>query len=115
MNRWLHFVFAMPASFVILGLFATADAADKLENIPLEFTTTSPMSERDPIDLKGLEGIKLQVDPFTDAREDPVLIGRNVNRVPVRKVTTRDDVPRFVTYEVKSLLSGLGLAVVESG
>jgi hypothetical protein len=113
MKRCLHFSLALSVSFIILS-FCSANAADKLENIPLEFTPTSPMSERDPIDLKGVGNVKLQVDPFTDAREDPVLIGRNVNRVPVRKVTTRDDVPRFVTYEVKSLLSGLGFDVVES-
>jgi hypothetical protein len=33
----------------------------------------------------------------------------------LRKVTTNEDVARFVTYQVKSLLSGLGLKVVESG
>ena len=94
---------------------ASAPAADKLENIPLQFAPTSPMSERDPVDVKGLEGIKLQVDAFTDAREDAALIGRDVNRQPMRKVTTREDVPRFVTYQVKRLLAGLGLDVVESG
>ena len=31
------------------------------------------------------------------------------------KVTTNDDVARFVTYQVKVLMSGLGLKVVESG
>jgi hypothetical protein len=112
-----HFQFALPivAACLTLGSFAAACAADKLENIPLEWKPTSPMSERAPVDLKGLEGVKLQVDPFTDLREDPALIGRNMNKVPLRKVTTREDVPRFVTYEVKSLLSGLGLDVVESG
>ncbi len=92
-----------------------AAAADTLENIPLQFTPTSPMSERPAVDLKGLDGVKLEVEPFTDSREDPTSIGRNTNRVPLRKVTTKDDVPRFVTYQVKSLLSGLGLNVVESG
>ncbi|MEO8164696.1 MAG: hypothetical protein ABI619_04800, partial [Betaproteobacteria bacterium] len=75
---------------------------------------TSPMAERPPVDLKGIEGIKLQVEPFTDSRENPDLIGRNTNQDTVRKVTTRDDVPRFITYRVKTLLSGLGLDVVES-
>jgi hypothetical protein len=73
------------------------------------------MSERAPVDLKDLEGIKLQIDPFTDKREDPAFIGRNMNTVPLRKVTTNEDVARFVTYQVKLLMSGLGLKVVESG
>jgi len=98
-----------------LGLCGGAQAADKLENIPLQFAPTAPMSERTPVDVTGLGNIRLQVDAFTDAREDAASIGRNVNRQPIRKVTTRDDVARFVTYQVKTLLAGLGLNVVESG
>jgi hypothetical protein len=115
MKKTFHFALALLAACITLGNFATAGAADKLENIPLEWQPTAPMSERAPVDLKGLEGVKLQVEPFTDQREDPASIGRNMNKVPLRKVTTKDDVPRFVTYQVKSLLSGLGLDVVESG
>ena len=115
MKKWSHFALVILAACFTPGLFNAANAADKLENIPLEFTPTSPMSERAPVDLKGLEGVKLQIDAFTDQREDPASIGRNMNKVPLRKVTTKEDVPRFVTYQVKSLLSGLGLDVVESG
>lgn len=115
MKRWFHSPLPILAACLTLGNFAAADAADKLENIPLEWKPTSPMSERAPVDLKGLEGIKLQIEPFTDQREDPALIGRNMNKVPLRKVTTNEDVARFVTYQVKSIMSGLGLKVVESG
>ena len=109
-----RFAFAILAACLALGLSTASSAADKLENIPLEFTPTSPMSDRAPVDLKGLEGVKLQVDAFTDRREDPASIGINMNKVPLRKITTKQDVPRFVTYHVKSLMSGLGLDVVES-
>ena len=115
MKKKSRFALAILAACLTLCLFTAAGAADKLENIPLEFTPTSPMSDRAPVDLKGLEGVKLQIDAFTDQREDPASIGRNMNKVPLRKVTTKEDVPRFVTYQVKSLLSGLGLDVVESG
>jgi hypothetical protein len=114
MKKWIHFALPMLAACITLGNFATAHAADKLENIPLEWKPTSPMSERAPVDVKGFEGVKLQVEPFADKREDPTMIGRNMNKVPLRIVTTKDDVPRFVTYQVKSLLSALGLDVVES-
>jgi hypothetical protein len=114
MKKWIHFALPILAACITLGNFATAHAADTLENIPLEWKPTSPMSERAPVDVKGFEGVKLQVEPFTDKREDPTMIGRNMNKVPLRIVTTKDDVPRFVTYQVKSLLSGLGLDVVES-
>jgi hypothetical protein len=115
MKKLFHPIVAVLATCFTLAVFTTANAADKLENIPLQWAPTSPMSERNPVDLKGLDGVKLQVDPFTDAREDPALIGRNMNQVPLRKVTTNEDVPRFVTYRSKLLLSGLGLDVVESG
>lgn len=115
MKKRFHFAVAVFATGMSLGTFTMADAADKLENIPLKWKPTSPMSERAPVDLKGLEGIKLQIDPFTDTREDPASIGRNTNKIPFRKVTTNEDVARFVTYQVKSLMSGLGLKVVESG
>jgi len=115
MNKLSHFALVVLTGSVIPGFFNAANAADKLENIPLQFTPTSPMSERAPVDLKGLEGVKLQIDAFTDQREDPASIGRNMNKVPLRKVTTTQDVARFVTYHVKSLISGLGVDVVESG
>ena len=115
MKKKSRFALAILAACLTLCLFTAAGAADKLENNPLEFTPTSPMSERAPVDLKGLEGVRLQVDPFADRREDSSSIGSNTSKVPLRKVTTKEDVPRFVTYQVKSLMSGLGLDVVESG
>jgi hypothetical protein len=114
MKKWFHLAPPILAACLCLGTFVTAHAADKLENIPLEWKPTSPMSERLPVDVKGLEGVKLQVEAFTDKREEPALIGRNMNKVPLRIVTTKEDVPRFVTYQAKDLLSGLGLDVVES-
>ena len=115
MKSRCHFALAVFAACISLGNLVTVNAADKLEGIPLVWSPTSPMSERAPVDLKGLEGIKLQIDPFTDQREDPPFIGHNMNTVPLRKVTTNEDVARFVTYQVKLLMSGLGLKVVESG
>ena len=113
MRKRFHFALAVLATGIVFGNLATA--ADKLENIPLMWKPTAPMSERSPVDLQGLEGIKLQIDPFTDKVEDPAFIGRNMNKVPVRRVTSKDDVARFVTYQVKSIMSGLSLNVVESG
>ena len=115
MRKRFNFALAVLVTCIVFGNLATASAADKLENIPLVWKPTKPMSERSPVDLKGLEGIKLQIDSFTDKREDPAFIGRNMNKVPPRKVTTNEHVARFVTYQVKLLMSGLGLNVVDSG
>jgi hypothetical protein len=98
-----------------LGLVVPAIAADKLENIPLTWKPTSTMAQRGPLDVKGLEGVKLQIDPFADNRENPGFIGQNRDKVPTRKVTTQENVARFVTYQVKTLMSAQGVPVVDSG
>ena len=115
MNKRFHLALALFATCMSLANFGTVDAADKLEGIPMVWSPTAPMSERLPVDVKGLEGIKLQIDPFTDKREDPAFIGNSMNKVPYRKVTTNEDVARFVTYQFKLLMSALGIKVVESG
>lgn len=98
-----------------MGTVVPAVAADRLENIPLVWKPTSTMAERGPLDLKGLEGAKLQIEPFADNRENPGFIGQNRDKVPTRKVTTQEDVARFVTYQVKTLMSAQGVPIVESG
>lgn len=114
MRTWIRFACAPLAGALLALAGFGAQAADKLENIPLEWAPTSPMSERPPVDVSGIEPLRLLVEPFTDSRENPDLIGRNISRDVIRKVSTREDVPRFVTYRVKTLLSGLGLNVVET-
>lgn len=105
------------AAVLFIGLTAVTQvrAADRLENIPLVWKPTSTMAQRGPLDLSGLEGAKLQVDPFIDNRENPGFIGQNRDKVPTRKVTTQEDVARFVTYQVKTLMSTQGVPIVESG
>src|SRR5205809_7639662 len=102
------------AACMTAATLSHVQAADKLENIPLEWSPTEPMSERRPVDLTGLESVKLQDETFTDNRDDATSIGRSLNKAPVRKVTTRTNVPRFVTYQAKVLLSELGLDVAEN-
>lgn len=97
------------------GAIVPASAADKLENIPLVWQPTSTMAERGTLDLKGLEGARLQIDPFVDNRDDKVLIGQNRDKVPTRKVTTQEDVARFVTYQMKTLMAAQGVPIVETG
>jgi len=97
------------------GAIAPASAADKLENIPLIWKPTSPMSERTTLDMKGLDGAKLQIDPFIDNRADKSLLGLNKSKTPNRKVTTQEDVARFVTYQMKTLMSAQGVPIVETG
>lgn len=97
------------------GTIAPASAADKLENIPLVWKPTSPMAQRGPLNLKDLNGGTLQIDPFIDNREDKAYIGVNKAKIPNRKVTTQEDVARFVTYQMKTLMSAQGVPIAESG
>ncbi len=115
MKNLVRIVSVVAVSVVALCPLITAGAADKLEGITLEWMPTSPMSGRAPVDLQGLERVRLRIEPFTDKRADPEYIGRNTARIPIRKVTTSEDVARFVTYQVKLLLSELGIEVVETG
>lgn len=117
MTNRLYVALSVFVAFIGIGsgTIAPAGAADKLENIPLTFKPTSSMAQRGPLDLKGLEGAKLQVDPFSDNRENPGFIGQNRDKIPARKVTTKEDVARFVTYQVKTLMSAQGVPIVESG
>jgi hypothetical protein len=114
MNNRLYFVLSLFVALAGVGAIAPASAADRLENIPLVWQPTSTMAERGPLDLKGLEGARLQIDAFVDNRDDKSLIGQNRDRIPTRKVTTQDDVARFVTYQMKTLMATQGVPIVEA-
>jgi hypothetical protein len=117
MNNRLYFALSLLVGLASIGAgaIAPAGAADKLENVPLIWKPTSTMAQRGPLDLRGLEGAKLQIDPFIDNREDKAYIGVNKAKIPNRKVTTQEDVARFVTYQMKTLMAAQGVPIVESG
>jgi hypothetical protein len=117
MNNRLYVALSLLVGLASIGAgaIAPASAADKLENIPLVWKPTTTMAERGPLDLRGLEGAKLQIDPFIDNREDKALLGTNKAKVPNRRVSTQEDVARFVTYQMKTLMSAQGVPIVESG
>lgn len=117
MNNRLYLALSLLVGLASIGAgaIAPAGAADKLENVPLVWKPTSTMAERGPLDLRGLEGAKLQIDPFIDNREDKAYIGVNKAKIPNRKVTTQEDVARFVTYQMKTLMAAQGVPIVDSG
>jgi hypothetical protein len=115
MHNRLKSALAFIVASIIAGAAAPVYSADRLENIPLVWKPTSSMAERGPLDLKGLEGAKLQVDSFVDNREERGFIGQNRDKVPTRRVTTQEDVSRFVTYQVKTLMAAQGVPIVETG
>jgi hypothetical protein len=115
MNNRLYVALSLLIGLAGIGAVAPASAADKLENIPLVWSPTTTMAERGPLDLKGLEGASLQIDPFIDNRDDKAYIGVNKAKIPNRKVTAKEDVARFVTYQMETLMAAQGVPIVETG
>ena len=115
MNNRLYVALSLLIGLAGISAIAPAIAADKLENIPLIWKPTTTMAERGPLDLRGLEGATLQIDPLIDNREDKAYIGVNKSKIPNRKVTTEEDVARFVTYQMKTLMAAQGVPIVDSG
>ena len=68
-----------------------------------------------PATLLKLDGRPVQVAPFTEGRPDPVLIAENREDADkVHRLTTHDDVPAWITAQVKALSRDLGLQVAEA-
>jgi hypothetical protein len=99
---------------VALLMPAWAGAADKLENIKLVWKPTTTMTKLGGIDPTGIARVKIQLEPLSDAREGAELIGENrEGKKGVRKVTTKENVPAFVTDKLKKLFSDAGLSLVD--
>ena len=88
---------------------------DKLEGIALIWKPTTRPSELGPVNTTGLSGVRLQVEPFTDGRANPALIGQNREEPQVRKVSTTNDVPAFVADRMRRIIAGMGIATVDAG
>ena len=103
--------------FVLLLVSGAAFSRGPLENIPLKWSPTSPLSEMGALDVSGaLLTTKIRIDAFVDTRQNPSLIAENREKADkVRQVTTSDDVGRFLTDHLKESLHGAGLNTVDSG
>ena len=100
----------------VMSIAGIAVAADKLEGIPLVWKPTSAIGKGLALDLTSLGDRKIQIDTFTDARQDKSgLIAENREKAVPKKVSTPDSIPDFVTKNMRQLMSKVGLTVVESG
>jgi hypothetical protein len=105
-----HTVFMLAAALLVS---ARAGAADKLENIKLVWKPTASVIKFGGIDPNGLKGSTIQLQVLADAREKADLLGENRENKQVRKVTTQENVPAFVTDKLKKILSDAGLSMVD--
>jgi hypothetical protein len=69
------------------------------------------------INLLHFQGKSILLAPFTDGRPDPGVIGENrenERQSPFPKVTTHDDVPKWVTAQGRTFFTNLGLPITDS-
>ncbi len=89
-----------------------------LEDIPLMWKPTDEIGELGVVDLTGLSGVEVQVEPFTDTRENPKLIGKNVedeDKGRVLEVTTRDEVGPWIADRMAWSLQQFGIDTTDKG
>jgi hypothetical protein len=84
-------------------------------SVPLVWKPTSNLGAQGYIDPVKFRAAKVKVEPMTDARQAPSLIGENREESTPKPVTTRDDVAAFLTARFKTLFTSAGLKVVDSG
>jgi hypothetical protein len=96
------------SSLVSLAAFAKPRL---LENIPLEWKPTSPLSSG----VVQSTSVKVSFAPFKDMRQNPQVIAENREDSTPKPVTTKDDVGAFVAAHMREIFAGNGVTTVDSG
>jgi hypothetical protein len=101
-------------------LAGSALAVNPLFDLTLEWRPTNKVSKKDKVDLAGLAGIAIKVQPLVDRRHvpNPQRIGENrenEKKGEVLEVLTKDDVAAFCTTNFAATLKHLGLPVNATG
>jgi hypothetical protein len=104
---------AFQVTTLCLLVSAAALAAPRLlQNIPLQWKPTSPLSSG----AVESTSAKVSVASFKDARQNPQLIAENrEDENKPKPVTTADDVGAFVTTHIREIFDRNGITTVDSG
>ena len=99
------------------GLAGPLVAARKpISGMPLVWKPTTELSEIGPVNLTGLSGRKLELAPIVDVREDKSKVGENAEKAGASvSVSTKDDVPAWVSDQLRFVFGKVGLDFVPSG
>lgn len=89
--------------------------ASNLDGVPLRWKPTDSTAQVLNDTSRVFKLQKVQVKPFTDARDDKQLIGRNNDGAVSRTVTTKDDVGAWCATQISGLLRDAGVPVAEDG
>ncbi len=98
-----------------LALMVTLGAS-RMDNVELRFKPTDQPGDVANKALRVFKTRKVTVTPFTDARDNKALIGRNVEKPDSPKdVTTKDDVGAFCAAQLTQLLKDAGVGTADKG
>lgn len=97
------------------ALLLALGAPKPLDGVPLRWKPTESAARVVNEAARAFREKKVQVVPFTDAREDRALVGRNTEDEKPKDVTTRDDVGAWCSSRLADLLKQAGVPVVTEG
>ena len=98
---------------VLVLASAMADAAPRLEQIPLQWRPTDPVTAVAP--ASGPQMTTIALRPLTDRRANPAAIGENredADEGKILPVTTRDEVAAWTTERLRQLMTQSGYGLV---
>lgn len=103
----------MKRTFFCCILLAVCVACAPLTNIPLEWRPTNGITSFDAVDLSVYNKTRFAIRPFKDLRNNPSLIGENIeNKSSAKPVTTTENVAQWSTDKFSQTVSQFGINVV---
>lgn len=115
--RSLFAVFTM-VSFLVVpsAVFAWADSAEPLTNVNLLWKPTNSLKDLNSLNIGSIQ-TKVKIAKFTDGRsaKEKEKIGENLEGSEPKPVTTKSDVPAFVTENFTNVLKKTGLEIGGDG
>lgn len=100
------------AILAAVTLAAPVIAANKLEGIPLVWKPTQ-MKDTGIVNLTGVTGVKIQIEPFLDTRADKAKFGENQQGKLSKPVTTSGSAADFCTRHFADELRRFGFSTVQ--
>jgi hypothetical protein len=120
-GRRATFVAAVTLLVLVAAAFAPAAAVARkkpLTDIPLSWKPTDEIGDLGTVNLTGLGGVEVRVEPFTDDRDEPAKIGENVEDADEGKVlpvTTSDEVGPWVADRFAWAIEQFGIDTTDAG
>jgi hypothetical protein len=100
------------AALAAVTLTASVFAGDKLGGIPLVWKPTE-LKDTGVVNLTGITGVKIQIQPFVDTRADKAKFGENQQGAVFKPVTTSGNAADFCTRNFANELRRFGFSVVQ--